>query len=111
MKQDKTRSACTCVDDMYSSIQLNDGSQAQPQSRAQGLAGNRHLLSLGTSLAHQRPPAPSSLCGRNFPCMSGMRAGLPGGTWALYNGWQVLGCHPQEESEGTGQPGGSQTLA
>lgn len=81
MKQDKTRSACTCVDDMYSSIQLNDGSQAQPQSRAQGLAGSRHLLSLGNLSCSPVATLPLPLSAAGIS-MSGMRAGLPGRTWA-----------------------------
>lgn len=104
MKQDKTRSACTCVDDMYSSIQLNDGSQTQPQSRAQGLAGNRHLPSLGNLSCSPEATLPLPLCGRNFHVWNE--------SWFArrdlgpsYNGWQVLDATPQEESEGTGSAG------
>lgn len=111
MKQDKTRSACTCVDDMYSSIQLNDGSQAQPQSRAQGLAGSRHLLSLGNLLCSPVAtlPLPLSVAGIS---MSGMRAGLPGGTWApLTMVGRFWMPPPRRRVKVRAQPGGSQTLA
>ena len=109
MKQDKN--ACTCVNDVHSSAQLNDGSQTQPQSRAQGLPGSRHLPSLGNLSCSPEATLPHPLSAAGIS-MSGMRAGSPGRTWAPLTMVGRFWMPPlRRRAKVRAQPGGSRTPA